>query len=131
MAVPTFTQLTGDITVASDAPEPSKVVHASETGLNAFSVVPPANIDFGLVAVPGAASKTIIPGIGWYGPTLVLSNTTDFSLSGIVPAGPGQWTLTFNPQTVGPHTTTLTIGSMLKCVLSPNTFTATGTGIVN
>jgi Viral BACON domain len=124
--------LEGDVTITSDALGAPKVVHVTESnGFLSFSVVPPANIDFGLVAVLGEVSVTIPAAGSWYGAVMASSNTTDFSLNGFVPGIDGKWTLKFRPGTVGPHTTTLTIGSMFRCVLSPNTFTATGTGIVN
>ena len=126
------TELTADIAVASDEPGAAQVIHVSETnGGLSFSVVPPANIDFGLVAVPGMASVSITADPAWVGAALASSNSTDFALNGSVPGSDGKWSLQFKPATLGPHTTTLTLGSTTKCVLSPNTFTATGTGIVN
>lgn len=122
--------VSGTIAITTDvagALPPIAVVY----GVSGFTVVPPADIDFGAVSVGStksisfSASQVSLPGV------LLVSSNFDFLLTGAAPAdpSPGFWTLKFTPRVIGSQSTTLTIGSFSGVVCAPNTFAATGVGV--
>ncbi|MEI9942425.1 MAG: hypothetical protein WDO69_34855 [Pseudomonadota bacterium] len=101
---------------------------------NGTTVVPPADIDFGNVPLQplfGGSPPMVhiaIPGVT-HG---ILSGATvsgdaAFSLSGVAPII--DWTLTFRPQTLGPHEATVTFINFSGTVCPPNSFKVRGTGV--
>jgi hypothetical protein len=120
----------GDIHITNDVPGASaQTVTLLESALGYFVNVPP-DMDFGDVFVDSSVLQTVpvmasVPG------AILGSSNPDFYLNGAAPDQNARWTATFAPTKAGLQTTTLTLGSFLNCIWPPNTFKATGTGVLD
>jgi len=136
-APPSAGSASGNVTITSDAPNPTLTIPLSGTGTTAVGqlAASPATLDLGSVVVgtSGTASGTLAASGANVTITAASTNNSVFSIGGLslpvtIPAGKSSsFSVTFSPQTTGAATASLTFSSSAQPTTTREALTGTGT----